>query len=262
MPITVPELAAALADQPPQLALVLGSGLGPLAERGALLQAWGFEELPLLTATSVHGHKGRLLHLRWRGRAVLIFSGRVHYYEGNGWDAVTAPVRLLSALGVRTLFLTNAAGGIRDDLNPGSLMLLQHHLNCQRPNFWRYGVQKSEAMWYTPWLNDRLLQAARTQGVPLATGIYAAVTGPTYETPAEIRAYKSLGADAIGMSTVPEAEAAAKLGLACVAISVITNKGAGLTDTPPHHEEVIVESRKAAEHLGRLIECFLDDLPD
>jgi purine-nucleoside phosphorylase len=262
MPISVPDLLNALAEPPPRLALVLGSGLGPLAERGELLHSWSFEELPLLTAPSVQGHKGKLLHLNWRGRAVLVFSGRVHYYEGNGWEAVTAPVRLAAALGVRTLFLTNAAGGIRDDLNPGSLMLLQHHLNCQRPNFWRYGVQKSEAMWYTPWLNDRLMQAARTQGVPLATGLYAAVTGPCYETPAEIRAYKFLGADAIGMSTVPEAEAAAKLGLACVAISVITNKGAGLSHTPLHHDEVMVESRKAAERLGRLIDDFLADLPE
>lgn len=258
MAVTLSDLQTALAAAPPTMALVLGSGLGPLAERGEMVQSWSFAELPLLTPTSVQGHSGRLMHLRWRARPVLVFSGRVHYYEGNGWEAVTAPVRLAAALGVRLLFLTNAAGGIRSDLAPGRLMLLQHHLNCQRPNFWRYGVQKSEAMWYTPWLNDLLLTAARELGVPLTTGIYAAVPGPSYETPAEIRAYLSLGADAIGMSTVPEAEAAAQLGLACVAVSVITNRAAGLSATPLHHDEVMAESRKAAAELGQLIERFLE----
>ncbi|HMP01778.1 MAG TPA: purine-nucleoside phosphorylase [Gemmatales bacterium] len=257
MPLSVADLQAALAPHPPDAALVLGSGLGPLAERGETLQAWSFDDLPLLTPTSVHGHKGRLIHARWVDRHVLVFSGRVHFYEGNGWDAVTAPTRLAAQLGIKTLVLTNAAGGIRADLDPGCLMLFTQHLNCQRPAFWRYGMQKSEAMWYTPWLNDRMQAAAQKLDIPLTTGIYAAVTGPTYETPAEIRAYRALGADAIGMSTVPEAEAAAKLRMACVAISVITNKGAGLADTPPHHEEVMIESRRAAEQLGRLIEGFL-----
>lgn len=256
----MPDLAALLsrlAQTPPDAALVLGSGLSVLAEGMDVLDAWPFAELPMLVDTSVAGHKGRLVYGRWAGRPVLVFEGRIHYYEGNGWEATQGPVRLAASLGVKTLLLTNAAGGIRSDLKPGALMLLRHHVKWTQPHFWRYGVNKTDTMFYDDRLNDDLRRAAAAAQVPLAEGIYAMLTGPCYETPAEIRALQAIGVDAVGMSTAVEAETAYRLQLRCAAISCITNQAAGLSDTPPHHEEVLIESRRAADRMRRLLSAWL-----
>lgn len=258
--LSLDTLRADLATQPPQIALVLGSGIGVLAERVWELHSWSYEEVPGLTATGVQGHAGKLLHGIWAGVPVLLFCGRLHYYEGHTWEETTAPIRLAAALGVKRLLLTNAAGGIRSDLQPGSLMLLFHHLRWTQPYFWRRGVQKSDPIWYSDRLNELFKDAAIELGWILTHGIYCQLTGPSYETPAEIRALRSIGVDAVGMSTAMEAEQAHALGLECAGISVITNVAAGLSATPPHHAEVIVESRKAADRLGNLLERFLPRL--
>jgi purine-nucleoside phosphorylase len=210
-----------------------------------------------LVATSVQGHRGQLIHGNWAGRPVLVFGGRIHSYEGHSATEVTAPIRLAAELGVKTLILTNAAGGLRTDFQPGMLMCLFHHLNATRPRWWARGGQKGDPVWYDYRLRDRLLEVAASLNIPLEQGIYACLTGPSYETPAEIRSLRTLGVDAVGMSTALEAEEAYRRGLLTIGISCITNVAAGLSDTPPHHEEVLIESRKAAQKLGDLLQAYL-----
>lgn len=246
-----------LQSAPPRIAIVLGSGLSLLADRLDIKAQWPFDELPGLVTSSVQGHRGQLLYGTWAGVPVLMFAGRIHYYEGNGWDAVLAPIRLAADLGIQKLILTNAAGGIRPGFKPGTLMLIEHHLKCTQPRWWAKGVQKGDPIWYDYRLNDKMMLVAQSLNIPLEQGIYACLTGPSYETPAEIRMLRTLGASAVGMSTALEAEAAYKRNILTVAISCITNIAAGLSDTPPHHEEVLIESKKAAHKIGDLIEAFL-----
>lgn len=255
--LTLEDVKRSLGPAPPETAFVLGSGLSLVAERVVSHHVWSFGELPGLVAPGVQGHQGQLIHGDWAGQPVLVFSGRLHYYEGHGWDTVTAPVRLAAHLGVKTLVLTNAAGGLRPGFRPGTLMCLYHHLKWTQPRWWAKGIQKGDPIWYDYRLRDRLLDIAVAQGVALEQGLYACLTGPSYETPAEIRALRHLGVDAVGMSTAMEAEAAYRLGLLTLAVSCITNAAAGLSDTPPHHEEVLAESKKAASRLGDLLEGFL-----
>lgn len=255
--VVLSEVQAALAERPPTTAMVLGSGLSVLSEGVEVLQAWPFSQLPMLVSTTVVGHKGRLVYGVWEGCPVLIFEGRIHFYEGHGWEATQGPVKLAAALGVSTVLLTNAAGGIRSDLTPGQLMLIKHHVKWTQPHFWRYGVNKTDTMFYDDRLNDEMRSAARSAQVELQEGIYAMLTGPCYETPAEIRALRAIGVDAVGMSTAVEAETAYRHNLRCAAISCITNQAAGLSETPPHHEEVLIESRKAANRMRRLLATFL-----
>ncbi len=255
--LTIEQLQQNLYPSPPRITLVLGSGLSLLTERLQVKAQWSFDELPGLTTSSVQGHRGQLLYGTWADVPVLMFAGRIHYYEGNGWDAVLAPIKLAADLGIQKLILTNAAGGIRPGFNPGTLMLIEHHLKCTQPRWWAKGVQKGDPIWYDYRLNDKLMSVAKSQNIPLEQGIYACLTGPSYETPAEIRMLRTLGASAVGMSTALEAEAAYKRNILTVAISCITNIAAGLSDTPPHHEEVLIESKKAAHKIGDLIEAFL-----
>lgn len=246
-----------LKQAPPRIALVLGSGLSVLSDRLDVKAAWNFGELPGLVASSVQGHRGQLLYGMWNSIPVLLFAGRIHYYEGHGWDATLAPVRLAANLGIERLILTNAAGGIREGFKPGTLMLIQHHLKCTQPRWWAKGVQKSDPIWYDYQLNDKVLQLAQSLSIPLEYGFYACLTGPSYETPAEIRMLRTLGIAAVGMSTALEAEEAYQRKIQTIAISCITNVGAGLSATPPHHEEVMAESQRAAHKLGDLLEGIL-----
>src|SRR5581483_253535 len=168
-----------------------------------------FRDVPGLHAgASVAGHRGSVLLGEWAGQPVLVFAGRLHRYEGHPWATVVRPVPIARALGAEILVATNAAGGIRDDLAPGSLMALRGHLDCTEPGWWRHAEQPSP---YTPRLRELLEAAAGRQGFALPTGVYAQLTGPCYETPAEIRALRTCGADAVGMSTAREIEAAAAL---------------------------------------------------
>jgi purine-nucleoside phosphorylase len=237
---------------PPGTAFVFGSGLGAIAERITPQAEASFASVPGLTATTVPGHRGRLVLGEWAGRSVLAISGRLHFYEGHSWEAALAPVRLAAKLGVRRLILTNAAGGIRDDLAPGVLMAVRAHLDWTRP-----GANGVIASLYSPGLCEQLQRAAERCGIQLHAGVYAAVLGPNYETPAEIQALRRVGADAVGMSTAREIETAAALGLECAAVSCITNRAAGLSAGVLTHEEVLANSRKQADRLADLLANFL-----
>lgn len=254
-------LAENCREQPPQAVFVLGSGMGPVAQRVRGLHAVSFAEIPGLPAVSVQGHKGCLTLGEWVNRRVLVFEGRLHYYEGHTWDIVTLPIRTAAALGAGIAVLSNAAGGIADALNPGSLMAITDHLECNRPYWWRQpgsgGLGPARPSPYSARLLERLLQAAAEADIRLHQGIYAAVTGPCYETPAEIRALKSWGAAAVGMSTAREIQTGHEVGLECAAISCITNRAAGLSGQPLNHEEVLAMAAAQAEQIAELLERFL-----
>jgi purine-nucleoside phosphorylase len=205
----------------------------------------------------VLGHKGRLTVGHWAGKAVLVAEGRLHYYEGHDWDTVTRPIRLAASLGVRQAILTNAAGGMRAHLVPGSLMPIQDHLEWNRPYPWREPPRPSP---YAAHLLEHIVSSGKAIGLDLTPGIYAAVTGPSYETPAEIRALQSVGAWAVGMSTSREVLAGAEAGLECAAVSLITNRAAGLSAEPLAHSEVLEMGRRAGLRLGELLEVVVRNL--
>jgi purine-nucleoside phosphorylase len=246
-------LAHAAQDRPPDYAVVLGSGLGDIAAHLRVRQAVEFAALPNWPAASVDGHRGHVLLGDWAGRSILLFDGRLHFYEGLPWHDVLAPIHLAASLGVRALILTNAAGGIRADLAPGTLMAITEHLDLTE----RVAGSVPARSPYSAKLVSLLAAAAGQLGVQLAQGRYAAVLGPNYETPAEIRALQALGADAVGMSTAREMEAAHRLGLECAAISCITNRAAGLSGSRLTHAEVLANAQKQAKRLGTLLERFL-----
>jgi purine-nucleoside phosphorylase len=251
---TFAALAGAARSERPDAALVLGSGLGPAA--GRLRAAWSvpFAEVPGLPAAGVAGHRGRLTLGDWADRRVLVFEGRVHYYEGHPWRTVSAPVQAAAFLGAPVLLLTNAAGGIRDDLGPGSLMTIRDHIDWARPYCWQQTDLLSP---YSPRLLGLLDGAAAAAGVTLRQGVYAMVTGPCYETPAEIRALRACGADAVGMSTARESRAGHDAGMECAAVSCVTNRAAGLGDGPLSHEDVLTTAAAQGERLAALLEEFL-----
>jgi purine-nucleoside phosphorylase len=255
------QLADAARAAPPQLALVLGSGMSFVAERLKREQSVSFGEIPGLSATSVAGHRGCLSLGAWRGRRVLVFEGRLHFYEGHSWANVVAPVHTAAALGVRMFLLTNAAGGIHDALGPGSLMAIHDQIEWTRPYCWRVpgpgGIGPARPSPYSAHLLKLLAEAAQEIALPLHRGTYAALTGPCYETPAEIRALKTWGADAVGMSTAREIQAGCDVGLECAAVSCITNKAAGLSAHPLNHAEVLATAAAQSERLGNLVEAFL-----
>jgi purine-nucleoside phosphorylase len=238
----------------PEVFIVLGSGMGGISARLKPVASLPFTDIPGLPSSSVQGHRGRMTLGEWAGRRVLVAEGRLHYYEGHPWDVVVRPIRLAAELGVRLALLTNAAGGIRGDLGPGSLLPIRDHLEWNRPYPWRHSQQASP---YSPRLVEAICQAGKAVGLALSPGVYAAVTGPSYETPAEIRALRAAGADAVGMSTSREILAGVEAGLECAAISLITNPAAGLAPAPLDHAEVLAAASAAAERLGDLLEEVL-----
>jgi purine-nucleoside phosphorylase len=231
---------------PPRVAVVLGSGLGEGARAFVETAAVPFADVPGLAVPTVHGHRGALAYGHWSGTPALLFHGRMHYYEGHPREIVTAPVRVAAQLGVTRFIMTNAAGGIHPTLELGSLMAIRSHLKLIGAGAWRTlasGAVLSSP--YSPRLLDRL--------PGLLTGVYAALTGPSYETPAEIGALAACGVDAVGMSTALEAEAAAELGMEVAAISCVTNRAAGLSAEVLDHKEVLVNAKLAVGRLGDLI---------
>jgi purine-nucleoside phosphorylase len=248
---------AAVREAPPEVALVLGSGLVSGARRVRRLATVPFAEVPGMPAPTVRGHAGSITLGEWAGRRVLVFEGRVHYYEGHPWRIVTLPVHVAANLGARLLLLTNAAGGIHDALGAGSFMVLRDHIDWTRSCSWRSPPSAP----YSLRLTAALVGAAGSPGGTVHEGRYAAVTGPSYETPAEIRALSSCGADAVGMSTAREAEAACELGLEVAAVSCITNRAAGLGAGLLSHEEVLAGAATQADRLADLLERFLQTLP-
>jgi purine-nucleoside phosphorylase len=239
---------------PPRTFVVLGSGMGSLIRRltPAPIASVMFRDVPGLPSSSVAGHLGRLVlspvidSSRW----ILVSEGRVHYYEGHPWEVVVRPIQLAASLGIRTAILTNAAGGIRSDLAPGTLMPIRDHLEWNRPYPWRQPARQSP-------YSKRILDLMAEIGGTSAPGVYASVTGPSYETPAEIRALRSQGADAVGMSTTREALAGAETGMEVAALSLVTNRAAGLSAAPLDHAEVLAVGRQAAERLGELLVSLL-----
>lgn len=242
--------------RPPEVAFVLGSGLGDLVDRLQNAFAVPFTELPEIPAPTVHGHSGQLLLGDWAKRRVLVFAGRVHYYEGHPWRNVVQPIRLAHELGAKTLILTNAVGGIRADLGPGSLVALTDHIECTRPQWWR-SLDEPRKSPYSKDLNARLQKAAHLQNEHLTTGVYAQMTGPSYETPAEVRALRTCGADVVGMSTAREIQTGHDLGMECAAISCVCNKASGLSDGPIHHGEVLDIAAQLRQKLTAILEQFL-----
>ena len=251
---------------PLQLAIILGSGLGSVAGRLRFLCSVPFSHVPGLNAPSVPGHAGRLTLCEWGEKKVLVFEGRSHFYEGHSWDVVTVPIRIAHSLGARTLLVTNAAGGIHPRLTPGSFMAIRDHLDWTRSRAWPISKMDDLAgagpSVYSSKLLNLIQEAATKVEVDLFTGIYAGVTGPNYETPAEIRALQKCGADAVGMSTAREIQAAYELGMECAAISCITNRAAGLEHGAGiSHQEVIQEAQASSGKLTKLIEGFLSIFP-
>jgi purine-nucleoside phosphorylase len=248
-------------ESPPGVAVVLGSGTSVVGDRVRSVCTLPFAEVPGLGSTSVAGHRGRLTLGDWAGKRVLLFEGRLHYYEGHPWSGVVRPIELAHALGAKMLLATNAAGGIHPALGPGNLMAIRDHFLWNLPRAWlRPGPGMLGPARPSPY-SSRLLQvltdAGRALGIELMQGIYASLTGPCYETPAEIKALKACGADAVGMSTAREVERAVELGMECAALSCITNKAAGLSAEPLDHQEVLAIAATQMERIAQLIEGFL-----
>jgi purine-nucleoside phosphorylase len=243
--------------RPPMAAIVLGSGLNSITDDWPQLCSVPFSRIPRMSGTTVAGHKGELSLHDAGDRSVLVFRGRLHYYEGHSWDAVARPVQFSRELGVRRLILTNASGGIGAKQDAGTLMLIDDHIAANRPHWWcgpgPGGLGPARRSPYSHALNDLIREAARTAALDLCQGVYACVTGPNYETPAEVRALRALGADAVGMSTAHEAEVAAGLGMEVAAVSCVANRAAGLSATPLSHSEVLAMVRSAAGGMRSLL---------
>jgi len=273
-PIDQPERIAALVDGVrrrtdvvPEVGIVLGSGLGGLADDLEDAVAIPFAELPGWPEATAPGHVGRLLLGRLGGRAVVMLQGRFHVYEGNDPGLVVQPMLLFRALGARVVVLTNAAGGLDPSFGPGTLMIMRDHINLTGrnpligPNADELGPRfpdMTEA--WSPRLRAGLHAAAATEGVEMREGIYVGLTGPTYETPAEVRMLAALGGDAVGMSTVLECIAARWVGLEVCGVSLVTNAGAGYTGAPLTHEEVLEAGASAGPRLANVIRRFIEDL--
>jgi purine-nucleoside phosphorylase len=243
----------------PRIAFVLGSGFGRVADTLRDVVTLPYRRIPGFAATAVEGHAGRVLAGCLDGAPVWLLCGRAHFYEGHTLDRVTFPIRALAAAGVRAVVLTNAAGGIRRGLRPGDFMRLTDHINFMGQNPLRGAcppglvrfVDLSQV--YDTTLGRVLDAAGRSIGRPLKRGVYLAVSGPSYETPAEIRAFRRLGADAVGMSTVPEAIVARQCGLRVAGLSCITNLAAGLSRAPLSHAEVLRTSARTGRDAARLV---------
>lgn len=250
----------------PVAAIILGSGLGGLAKRITNSVAIPFADIPGFPAATVVGHAGALIAGRLAGRPVLALAGRFHMYEGHDVRLAALPVRVMHGLGARTLIVSNAAGGVRRTFRPGDLMLIDDHINLMFRNPLIGPVESGEPRFpdmSAPY--DRELQAvaravALAAGIPLQEGVYAGLLGPAYETPAEVQMLERIGADATGMSTVPEVVIARALDMRVLGISCITNLACGLTATPPSHEEVLLVAGEAAARLERIVTGVVERL--
>ena len=250
----------------PAAAIILGSGLGDLASRIENATSVSYSEIPGFHATNVAGHRGELIHGTLGGREVLALAGRVHMYEGHGARAAAYPVRVLHALGARVLFLSNAAGGISRDFAPGDLMIIEDHINLMFTNPLFGAVESGDDRFpdmsnpWSPRLIALLRESAKKAGVPLQSGVYAGLLGPNYETPAEVRMLATLGADAVGMSTVPEAIVAGAMKMELAGISLITNAAAGISDEPLSHADVVAVGARASARFATLVTDFISRL--
>ena len=259
-------------DETPIAAIVLGSGLGEFANRLADAVSLRYSDLPHWPVSRVVGHEGRLVVGRIghsNGKRAVVLSGRSHLYEGHSAQTVTFGVRVLGLLGVKTIVLTNAAGGVNTTFSEGALMVIDDHINLMGanplagPNDDRFGPRFPDMTEvYSLDLRGVADRAARANNLRLAHGVYAALLGPSYETPAEIRYLRAIGADAVGMSTVPEAIAARHMGMKVLGISCITNMAAGVLPGPLNHEDVVATTRRVRGQFMALLEGILEGIPE
>lgn len=265
----IDEAAASIKEKlpfTPDIAIVLGSGLGPLADEVENPIVIDYSEITNFPRSTVAGHDGKLVIGTISGKRVIVMKGRFHYYEGYEMDMVTLPTRVFARLGIKYLLVTNAAGGVREDLNPGTIMLINDHLSfmcpspLRGPNLEEFGPRfKDMTEVYSHDLIAMAKKAADTVNVPVKEGVYSFFRGPQYETPAEIRGIRTMGADAVGMSTVPEAIVARHSGMTTLGISLITNKAAGLGSTELNHAEVTQTAQEAERNLVKLVKEILKD---
>jgi purine-nucleoside phosphorylase len=257
---------AALRREKPVAAIILGSGLGGLARQIADPVTIPFAEIPGFPPATVVGHTGALLAGRLGRQPVLALAGRFHMYEGHDARLAALPVRVMHALGARTLIVSNAAGGIRRTFRPGDLMVIDDHINLMFRNPLIGRVESGELRFpdmsepYDRALRALARSAGLDAGVSLQEGVYAGLLGPAYETPAEVRMLERLGADAVGMSTVPEVIVARALDVRVAGVSCITNLACGLSATAPSHEEVLAAAARASEQLESVIASVVDRL--
>jgi purine-nucleoside phosphorylase len=256
----------ALSDEKPTTCIVLGSGLGPMAEKCEILTSVKYTDIPHFPTPTTPGHEGRLLLARVGKCLTYMMQGRYHYYEGYSTADVTFPLRVLIRIGVKNLLLTNAAGGINPNLEPGDLMVITDHLSmfCESPligpNLDELGPRfPDQSCVYDRNFIDILLRESRRLDIPLIKGVYAYMRGPQYETPSEIKMLQRFGSDAVGMSTVPEAIVASHAGLRILALSCITNLAAGISRDPLSHKEVIEIGARASAKSISLIEAFIQN---
>jgi purine-nucleoside phosphorylase len=260
-------LIRARTDVKVSVAVVLGSGLGAFAEELSEATAIPYEEIPGFARSTVQGHAGRLLIGKTGDAAVAVMQGRFHFYEGYSLQEVTFPIRVLKLLGIETLLLTNAAGTLNIEFTPGSLMVISDHLNLlgdnplRGPNDERFGPRFPDlTSVYARRLQDLVIAEGKSMGVEVRRGIYAALSGPSYETPAEIHMMRSLGADAVGMSTVPEAIVARHMGMRVAGISCITNLAAGVSNAPIDHSHVMEVGERVRQSFTELLRRVVNQL--
>ena len=244
----------------PSVAIVLGSGLGAFADELTESTSLPYKEISGFAQATVEGHAGRLVIGRAGEVPIAAMQGRFHFYEGYSLDEVTFPVRVLKLLGVRTLILTNAAGSLNTELTPGSLMIISDHINLMGanpligPNEDRFGPRFPDlTSAYDPELQSVVIEEAKGMDIELRRGVYAALSGPSYETPAEIHMVRTLGADAVGMSTVPEAIVARHMEMSVIGISCITNLAAGVSNRPIDHSQVMEIGKRVRAQFTELL---------
>lgn len=248
----------------PEVCVVLGSGLGGYADTIEGAEIIPYKDIPGFPVSTVPGHAGQLVFGQRHGVNIVCMQGRFHCYEGYTPEETVIPLRALIKLGVKALLLTNAAGGVNTSFNPGDIMIIEDHINftflnpLAGPNLDEFGPRFPDMSYaYDKRLIAALKDAAKENGINVRSGVYAMMKGPSFETPAEIRALRTLGADAVGMSSVPEIIAAAHAGIASAAMSCITNMAAGILDKPLSHQEVMETGRTAADNIKKLIDGFI-----
>ncbi|KEI07532.1 purine-nucleoside phosphorylase [Clostridium botulinum] len=251
----------------PEIGLILGSGLGAIGDKIENAEYYPYSEIPHFPVSTVEGHAGRLVIGTLQGRTVIAMQGRFHFYEGYKMQEVTFPVRVMKLLGISKLIVTNAAGAVNTNYKPGDLMLISDHLNLMGDNplmgrnLDQFGARFPDmSNAYDKELRGKVKEIASSLGVELQEGVYAAMSGPTYETPAEIRMIRTLGGDAAGMSTVPEVIIASHSGIKTVGISCMTNMAAGILDQPLDHEEVIETSERVRETFIKLMNGVIKEI--
>lgn len=261
------QVRAKIGDFEPHIALVLGSGLGPLAKAMDVKVSVPYSEIDGMPVSTAPGHAGRFLFGHIAGVPVVCMQGRLHYYEGYDVHDVVLPTRIMAMLGARTLFLTNAAGGVDPSWEPPTLMVISDHVLYSvpnplvGPNIDELGTRFPDvSRLYTPEIRELLLRKGREMGLPMEEGIYAQFSGPSYETPAEVRILGRLGVGAVGMSTAVEALAAGHMGMKVCGISCITNKGAGLTQKPLNHIEIVEMGEIIGERFSALVAAALPEI--